>query len=151
MTLHKHLVPAGLIVTIIVLALGILANCQRRALRPVDIAAEDMCSFCKMSISEKRYAAEVIDSEGQAYKFDDIGCMVNFVKQKRSQSEVRAYFVMDFDKREWIRGQDAFYVRSSEFTTPMAGGISAFKDESRAQAAVTKYHGKLLSFDDLFK
>jgi copper chaperone NosL len=98
-----------------------------------------------MSISEKRYAAELIDEQGEAYKFDDIGCLANFLKQKNNDGSIRATFVMDFEQREWLKAEDAFYARSSQFKTPMSGGIVAFKNESNAQAAATKYEGTMPS------
>lgn len=113
------------------------------------IVSEDMCAFCKMAISEKRYAAELLDSEGQAFKFDDIGCMLNFIKNKKDSAKIAAHFVMDFDERNWIKAEDAFFVRSSEVTAPMNGGLIAFKNEAAAQQAADKYHGTLLRFKDL--
>ena len=101
-----------------------------------------------MAISEKQYAAELIDGEGQAFKFDDIGCMLNFMK-KRSINASAFFFVMDFDRRQWVKADSAYYVRSSELTTPMNGGIIAFTDQSKAQEAAAKYHGKFLSFKEL--
>lgn len=134
----------------LIVAVAVLANCQKQAVEPVALAPDDMCAYCKMAISEKRYAAEFMDSEGQAFKFDDIGCMVNFIKSKKSTTKIVAYFVMDFDERQWTKADDAYYVRSSELTTPMNGGMIAFKNESKAQEAIGKYHGKLLRFKDVF-
>src|ERR1700687_4734059 len=114
------------VVSWIVIAGIFLASCQRSMNGPVAIAPDDMCAYCKMAISEKRYAAELIDSEGQAFKFDDIGCMVNFIKAKKNTTKIVAHFVMDFDERQWIKADDAYYVRSSEITAPMNGGIIAF-------------------------
>ena len=136
---------------IAVILLILLAGCQTKTLEPVSIEANDMCSFCRMSISEKRYAAELIDSDGQVFKFDDIGCMGNFIKQKRLNSSISAAFVIDFERREWLKAEKAAYVRSSEFKTPMNGGIVAFKDQSIARAAVDQYHGSLLTFAEVTK
>lgn len=136
---------------IILAALVVLTGCQKTAVEPVAIEASDMCSFCRMSISEKRYAAEVIDDDGQAFKFDDIGCMANFIKQKRNAGSIQATFVMDFDRREWLKAETASYVRSPEFKTPMNGGIVAFKDQTSAQAVTEKYHGKMLAFAEVTK
>ena len=127
----------------------VLAQCQRRATEPVAIESNDMCSFCRMSISEKRYAAELIDEEGSVFKFDDIGCMANFIK--RNNTRVHATFVMDFDHREWLKAENAFYVRSSELRTPMNGGIVAFEDRSSAEAAIAKYHGTKLDYPEVTK
>ena len=124
--------------------------CETSKFKPVAIAPEDMCAYCKMAISEKRYAAELIDSEGQAFKFDDIGCMLNFTKSKKATAKIVAYFVMDFDERQWTKADDAYYVRSAEITAPMNGGIIAFKNQPKSKEAVDRYHGKLIRFEDLF-
>ena len=131
--------------------LVVLAQCRYKNEGPVAIEADDMCSFCRMSISEKRYAAELIDDDGQVFKFDEIGCLANFIKQKRNDVSIHASFVMDFDRREWLKAQDAIYVRSSEFKTPMNGGIVAFKEQSSADAAIAKYHGTPLQFAEVTK
>ena len=129
----------------------LLAQCQRGATEPVAIEANDMCSFCRMSISERRYAAELIDEEGEVFKFDDIGCMANFIKQKRNSAAIQATFVMDFDRREWLKAENGFYVRSSELRTPMNGGMVAFQDQSSAEEAIAKYHGTKLEFAEVTK
>jgi copper chaperone NosL len=129
----------------------VLANCQSATLEPAAIEANDMCAFCRMSISEKQYAAELIDRDGEVFKFDDIGCMANFRKEKKNDGSIRATFVMDFERREWLRADDAFYVRSAELKTPMSGGIVALKDESNAQATAAKYQGTILRFTELAK
>ena len=142
---------APIIVSFSLALMFVLANCQSAPLEPVAIEANDMCAFCRMSISEKRYAAELIDQDGEVSKFDDIGCMTNFRKQKKNDGSIRATWVMDYERREWLKAEDAFYVRSSEFKTPMSGNIAAFKVESNAQAAAAKYQGAMLSFTELAK
>lgn len=127
------------------------AGCQKGALEPVAIEREDMCSFCRMAISEKRYAAEFIDNEGEAFKFDDITCMTSFMREGQNQGNIGARFVMDFDAKAWLKADDAYYVQSTEIKTPMSGGIIAFKDQSRAEETAGKYGGKLLRFNDVFK
>jgi len=149
-TTYEHSVPPGLFKIAAVVSLLFLLGCQTSKIAPVALAPEDMCAYCKMAISEKRYAAEFVDSEGQAFKFDDIGCMVNFIKNKKSSAKVVAHFVMDFDERQWTKAEGAYYVRSSELATPMNGGIIAFKNQAKAKEAADRYHGKLIRFEDLF-
>ena len=126
-----------------------LAGCQNKTIEPVAIEPNDMCAFCRMSISERQYAAELIHSDGEAAKFDDLGCLANFMKQKQNGAVIRATFVMDFERREWVNAEDAFYVRSSALKTPMSGGIVAFTDEFAAQAAAAKYQGTMLRFAEI--
>ena len=129
----------------------LLAGCQKGEAEPAAIEPEDMCAYCRMAISEKRYAAQFIDRDGQPFKFDDIGCMINIAGGKRDRGEIAAYFVMDFDERQWIKAEDAYYISSAELKTPMEGHAAAFKDEARAREAAATYHGRLLGFADLFR
>jgi nitrous oxide reductase accessory protein NosL len=58
---------------------------------------------------------------------------------------------MDFDERTWIKAEDAYYVRSSEVTTPMNGGTIAFQTQAKAQQAAEKYHGTVQRFSEVFE
>ena len=129
----------------------LIVACGANKIEPVALAPEDMCSYCRMAISETRYAAEFVDQDGQAFKFDDIGCMANFIESGKNATKPAGYFVMDFDERQWIKAEDAFYVRSSELSTPMRGGVIAFKDKSKAKQAAAKYHGQSPRFAQVFK
>jgi copper chaperone NosL len=100
-----------------------------------------------MAISEKRYAAELLDKQGDAYKFDDIGCLLNFVK--RNRPAVTAYFFVDQESGAWLKPEKAFFVRSSKFKTPMNSSIVAFADQEKAQAVAQETGGELLSFEQL--
>ena len=136
----------------ILLAIGgvcLLSACGNAATKPVDILPEDMCLQCRMAISEKRCAAEFIDREGKSFKFDDLACMGNYIKEKQRKSEIAGYFVADFERTGWIRAEDAYYVHSSRISTPMRGGLIAFRDGATAQAAAAKYQGEVRSFSEV--
>ncbi len=127
-----------------------LAGCGAQKFEPVEIAAEDMCAFCKMAISEKQYAAEFLNRDGDVFKFDDIGCLANQLKTRQNRRNVAALYVVDYDARRWIDAQQAYFVRSEEFKTPMSGRVVAFKDRLKAEEAAAKYHGRPLGFDEVF-
>jgi copper chaperone NosL len=112
----------------------------------VDILPEDMCSQCRMAISEKRCAVAFIDEEGAALKFDDLACMASYLQARRDRSRITAYFVADYEGNGWIKAEEAFFVRSQQIRTPMGGGVVAFKDRARAEAAAAKYQGEVLRF-----
>lgn len=135
----------------LIICFSALASCQQQRLEPVALAPEDMCSFCRMAISEKRYAAQLLDNQGQVFKFDDIGCMANFMQRNNIDGTTVARFVMDFDERIWIKAEDAYYVHSSEVTTPMNGSVIAFTTQTKAQQAAEKFHGKIQRLEDVFQ
>ena len=142
---QTRLAIATLILTLIAGAVG----CQKSAVEPVAIAAEDICGYCRMAISEKQYAAEFVDRDGQAFKFDDIGCMIEHLKTRKNRADIAAYFVADFESRSWLKAEDAALVRSKELKTPMGFGIVAFKDREKADHAAGVYHGTVALFAEL--
>ncbi len=103
-----------------------------------------------MPISDVRYAAELIDKAGAPRKFDEIGCLVNYVNLKHPKRDFRASFVMDYDKKQWLKSEDAFFVRSEQIRTPMSGGIVAFGEKGRADTVASQFQGQVLKFDELF-
>lgn len=124
--------------------------CHEAEIKPVDIAAEDVCTHCKMAISEKQFAAELITPDGDALKFDDIGCMQEYLKEK-PDSKVAAHFFMNYETKTWLEGNAATFVKAKEITSPMGGGIIALENETKAKNAAAEFSGQILSFTELMK
>lgn len=107
-------------------------------IKPVPIEDHDACSFCRMAISEKQFAAEIITTDETVLKFDDIGCMLRYREASGDKLKPAAIFVNDYDSKEWLKAPKAFFVRSTTIKTPMGSGIIAFGEKSKAGAdAVT--------------
>jgi len=126
------------------------AACISSALEPVEIYPEDMCSRCRMAISDKRFAAEILLEPGVARKFDDLGCLLSDLRDAPSGKEPPA-FAVDFGKREWVNVKEAYYVRSERISTPMRSGLIAFKDRSDAEQEAAKYGADVLNYRDVVK
>ena len=48
---------------------------------PVDFVWDrEACEECKMALSDPHYSAQVIDPNGKAYYFDDIGCAILWLR-----------------------------------------------------------------------
>ncbi len=125
----------------------VLTGCRQGPPAPVDIEASDMCSLCRMAISQKQYAAEIIEAGGAVRKFDDIGCMLRFRAQRKPR--VAAAYVIDFQRRNWIPAEGAFYIRSEKLVTPMGGGIIAADDRAAAERLGGRYAAAVLRFSEL--
>lgn len=126
-------------------------GCGNAELRPIEILPEDMCAFCKMAISEKRYASELLTQEGEVFKFDDIGCMLRFRKSHGHPESTVATFVLDYDTQQWLRAEEAYFVQSNEFKTPMDGHVVAFKTGANAAAAADRTRGVSLRYAALLE
>ena len=42
------------------------------------VYGKDVCQFCKMTLMDHKFGAELVTNKGKVYKFDDINCMLNF-------------------------------------------------------------------------
>jgi len=104
-----------------------------------------------MVISQSGYAAELIDRDGNTFKFDDIGCMVRFTREGNRKDTVAKYYVMDYNDKRWIQAEQATYVKAEQTASPMASGLTAFQDPSRAKEYTARNKGQILHFDDLWK
>jgi len=122
-------------------------GCGKPSLKPVEIELSDMCSFCRMAVSEVRYAAEIVDRDENVYKFDDIGCMLRFLRQHRPQGA--ALFVRDYDGGGWISAAEAQYVRADAIPSPMGGHTIAVKQKSAAEEYAGRFDGAVLSWEKL--
>ena len=127
----------------------LFAGCQGKRYAPTDVEDSDSCAFCRMAISQRQFAAEIVDEEETAHKFDDIGCMLQFLKEKKGSLKPAAQYVVDYDSRQWLAVEKAHFVRSAAIVTPMGGGIIAFSGAARAKAAAEEREGELISFGDL--
>lgn len=114
-----------------------LASCSSRAPKPVDIFAEDACSTCRMAISNVSFAAEIISTESEVFKFDDIGCLESW-KEKPGQLEIAAVFYKDYETKLWLGESESIVVRTGVMT-PMGSGKLAFSDSTRAKAVLAQY------------
>ena len=90
---------------------------------------EDVCERCRMIISDKRFAAQFITESGEAKKYDDIGCMMDGLKDARGRGEVLAIYITDYNTGEWIEAERLFISRTAELKTPMGYDIAAFGNE----------------------
>lgn len=112
-----------------------LAGCgQAGGDRPAAIAWDrDTCEHCRMTISDRAYAAEAwVETQGRHYKFDDIGCLVNWLDAHGWSNEQVRLWVADHRHRDevhWLDARTARYIEG--LTTPMDYGFGA-TDESVA-------------------
>lgn len=98
------------------------------------VYGKDACHFCKMTIVDNKFGTEIMTSKGKAFKFDDVHCMVGYLKKERIQEADMAHVVVnDFNQGgAFIPVKNAYFLLSEAFKSPMRGDIAAFKNESEA-------------------
>ncbi len=90
------------------------------------------CGHCRMIISEEKFAAATVDQIGTGTPFDDVGCLVDHLRELSAAPE--NVWVHDHADGGWISAEPAWFVRNPRGTTPMGSGLVAFASRSKAEA-----------------
>lgn len=107
---------------------------------------EDVCDQCGMIISEPRFAAAYVTTEGETRRFDDIGDMIMY--HMEMGEDVAVFWVHDFETAEWLRADEATLAYIEDLITPMGSGLIAFADPDAAANAIA-HGGDLMDFATL--
>jgi len=103
----------------------------------------DMCERCKMVLSDREYATEIINPKThKTYYFDDIGCAVLWLKEEKIPwAKSAKIWVKDGKTKKWIDAKSANYI--DDAVTPMAYGFKAYKKENFPKSK------KMINFDEV--
>ncbi len=80
--------------------------------------------YCKMMITDVKYATQAISKNGKSWFFDDLGCMLKWSKDKDLKDDITLW-VYTIDTNRWIKFKDAWY--QSGKNTPMKYGFGAYE------------------------
>jgi hypothetical protein len=84
------------------------------------------CPQCNMFIVGKKDTAQIITTDHKTHFFDDVGCAILWLEEKKIDLENVKFWVYTRDTKEYIQAQDAFYSLVDE--TPMRYGFGAYKN-----------------------
>jgi copper chaperone NosL len=133
-----------------------LAGCgDRDPIRPPTVFfGESVCDVCHMIVSDERFAAGIVVQEGGGgagrYRhavFDDIGCVFDF-EEANPQAEIAAYYVRDYETKEWLKADEAVFVHSRSLHTPMAFGLAAVSTQERADGVQRRFPGDVIDLNE---
>lgn len=126
-----------------------LASCSAQP-EPLKIGT-DICHLCKMGIADLKFGSEIITNKGKVYKFDDIGCMIRFMKAGDiEQKNVARTVVMNYEKQNDFIDVDKAVLLNNELTkSPMGFNIAAFSSNDAA-AKLAGTNGKIISWKELY-
>ncbi|HEY8918912.1 MAG TPA: nitrous oxide reductase accessory protein NosL [Chitinophaga sp.] len=133
---------------LLVFMLGLFA-CKPE-FEPIDYG-HDACAHCKMTIIDKRFAAEIVTEKGKAYKFDDLACLLKYTEEENFNSIGMILFVSDYSKPDnnFLDAHQAVYLHSGIFKSPMNGNLAAFASAKEAAPFKDSLQSDLLKLEDL--
>ncbi len=113
----------------------------------------DACSFCRMSIADNRYGAEIITKKGKVFKFDDMHCVLEFRKSDAiNRKDIKETYLVNFNEpHDFIEAHKAFLFKSDELRSPMGGNTASFTDADKLKQATQKFNGNETTWETLIK
>ncbi len=131
---------------------GLLSACSR-APEPI-VYGKDACTHCKMTIIDKRFAAEVITAKGKILKFDAAECMADFLKENQEiqSNEKSIFLVSEFDHPgQFVDARKSWFLNDNALSSPMGANLAAFSSEAAAKALTKDNSAKVFTLATLLK
>lgn len=143
---------AGPVAAVTSIAAGLTLFLSACSSGPVPIrVGSDNCDYCKMGIADARFGAEVVNKKGKAWKFDDVHCLVGFLKDGGLKAgDIRDVYFTRFDgDHALLPSGKALLLQSEELRSPMGGNIAAFADQPALDQTMQQLGGKAISWESL--
>lgn len=120
---RRRLLPVVIIAGV---AVAVLADAVRRAESlpngPQDVVWDHtQCAECRMSVSERAWAAQVQMQDGRVLDFDDCGCLFRFTA--REITPVHAVYYRHLSEDRWLAEAEAAFIETGP--SPMGYDLGA--------------------------
>lgn len=110
---------------------------------------KDMCEHCGMTIMDKKFGAEMVNSKGKAIKFDSGECMVSYLNSD-NKFEATQYLVVNYTSEgELINAEQTFFLHGGEVKSPMGGNLAAFNAKADAEKMQAELGGDIKLWNDV--
>jgi hypothetical protein len=100
-----------------------------------------------MIVNDDRFAAALVTPGGDALKFDEVGCLVEYLAA--NPGAAKAEWVRGYQSGEWHDARQAFFVHGPRLHTPMGSGLAAVPTRQTADALAAELGGRVLRYDEL--
>lgn len=128
----------------------LFSSCTPRP-QPIDFGS-DQCHYCKMTIADHRYGAELVTNKGKVFKYDAVECMVSaiYIDKMLDTSEIHSYWVVDFTQPESLTdATQCLYLQSRDLPSPMGMFLTAVANPKKLGELSALHQGEVLTWDKI--
>jgi copper chaperone NosL len=121
------------------LSIFLFSACNSAEPAPIRLG-KDECTNCKMIITDPRFGAEIITKTNKLFKFDDVNCLNNYIKNnEKIQSQINHIYFVDYGiESGFVLANQAFYLQSEEIKSPMGSAVAAFSNQQQLTETASK-------------
>ena len=119
---------------------------------PRDIEyGEDLCAYCKMTIVDAQYGAEVVSTKGRVYVFDAIECMVHYTHENADVEYAHLLVNHYTDPGALHDATVSGFLISEALPSPMGAFLNALPNIEEAETLRSVKGGEVYSWEELKK
>ncbi len=128
-----------------------LAACSRGPAQPSSVdTRSDSCAFCRMAVSDARFAGQLAAPGEEPRFFDDLGCLRDYLGANHRLPRGSVAFVADHRTGEWVRAARALYTRRESLRTPMSSHVIAHAGRTSRDGDPAAAEGSPVPVAELF-
>lgn len=140
----KRLLNFSLVILVLLFS---IAACQIRQEADPIVFGRDQCAYCKMTISNPKFGAELITDKGRILKYDAAECLANHLNE--DAPPYQQLYAVPYNEPKQLRAVEQLrFLISPDFRSPMGANLAAFSDTA---ALDEKYHARLIDWPALLK
>lgn len=110
----------------------------------------DECAYCKMMITNDRFATQLVTDKGRSYFFDSIECMAAYQKEHKRKLQQAKLWVNNYNSPgQWLDAGQAQYVKSKVVQSPMGESLLAFPSATEAEKYTADNSGRLMQWKEV--
>ena len=115
--------------------------------RPIRVG-QDACTFCKMTVSDKKFGAEIVTDKGKVFVFDDLHCMAAYLKENQQASN-SDFYIVNFENGELLPKDKAFILKSESLRSPMGSNMAAFSSKEALEKFSSSFPGQAVEWNNV--
>lgn len=113
-------------------------------------SGRDACAYCRMIVSDRRFASQIAAPLEEPKFFDDLGCLANYLKGAGSLDARAVVYVADHSTLAWVPARAAVFTRVETLTAPMGSHIVAHESAAARASDPAARSGTPISLADAF-
>ncbi len=151
----KKLLPIFIIIVVIIIIVASVSKKEQiisvyegnLEKKPIEIIPNRYADIeCAMTIKSKKHSAQVISPSGKTWFFDDMGCLIKWLEDKKFKEDAILWTHAE-DTASWIDAKKAWYVLTD--ATPMGYGFGAREHEVKDSINFEQMKLKMLRGENL--
>jgi copper chaperone NosL len=136
---------------ILFVAALVALSCARGTPPPAALDAGNVaCASCRMIVSDRHFASQIVAPYEEPLFFDDLGCLTRFLAETPASAPGAVTYVADHRTGDWVRADRAVYSTVPTLTAPMGSHVLGHASEESRAADTAAAGGQVVSPADVF-